>query len=188
MGTVFQTALRVAAVVLAFAGFTSCATLTKEECATSDWQTLGRSDGASGYALSRIDQHCSACDKHKLPVDATLWMSGWEEGIRLYCTRENGLVQGREGRTYYNSCPPELKADFEPAYFVAKRLHDARSSRDGLSSELDSLLRKLREAKTKEDRVNVGISIEKKRSELRSAEYRLTDAERDYDRFMFMSR
>ena len=179
---------RIAALALALGALTSCATLTKDECTSVNWDELGRSDGSQGHPYSRIEQHRSACAEHKLPVDEQRWTQGWEQGIRVYCTPENGLLQGREGRSYANSCPPELKADFENAYFVAKGVYDARLSRDRLAVELETLRRELRDAKKPEDRRRIESSIDSKRSEIRRAEDRLRDAERDYDRYVFSRR
>lgn len=181
-------AARISAVIVAFGALTSCATLDKEECASVDWQQLGRSDGAAGYGAGRVDSHRSACAEHKLPVDGQQWMSGWQEGIRLYCTPQNGLTQGIEGRSYSYSCPPELKAGFEGAYFVAKRVYDARQARDRLGGDLDRLFRQLRDAKSAEEKRPIEASIASKRSELFVAESRLRDAERDYDRYLYTNR
>ena len=179
---------RLAAVAVAFGAFSSCATLTKDECSSVNWVELGRSDGAAGQSRSHIERHRSACAEHKLPVDEQQWSVGWERGIRLYCTPENGLAQGREGRSYANSCPPELKADFEAAYYVAKNVYDARLSRDRLAVELETLRGQRRDAKTGEERRRIDIEIDRKRSEVSRAERRLRDAERDYDRYLFSQR
>lgn len=181
-------AARVAAVAVAMAALASCATLNKEECQTVDWLDLGRKDGAEGRPASHIDAHRRACAEHKLPIDQTQWQTGWTEGIRLYCTADNGLLQGREGHSYANSCPPELKSEFESAYFVAKAVYDARLSRDRLAVELETLLSELREAKKPEDRKRIEIAIDERRAQMRRANDRLRDAERDYDRYVFARR
>ena len=181
-------ACRLAAVVLGLGAISSCATLDKEECASVNWEQLGRSDGAEGRPSSRIDQHRSACAEHKLPVDEQQWASGWQQGIRVYCTPDNGLMQGREGRHYANSCPPELKTDFEAAYFVAKRLYDARQSRDTLQRDIDSLVSSLRRAEKREEKEKVRRQIDEKRSALRIAERRVWDAEADYELYLRQQR
>lgn len=179
---------RTSAIVIALGALTSCATLNKDECATANWQQLGHSDGAAGHSTGRIDSHRKACSEHNIPVNEQQWMSGWQEGIRLYCTAKNGLAQGIDGRSYSNSCPFELKEGFESAYYVAKRVYDGRQERDRLSRDMDSLFRQLRDAKTPEDKRRYEGMISSKRSDMFVAESRLRDAERDYDRYLYVNR
>lgn len=175
---------RGAVLAVAFVALSSCATMTKDECQTADWYKRGEQDGAGGKAPSYIAEHRRSCADYKLPVDEGQWHAGWEQGIRLYCTPENGLQQGRHGNYYANSCPADLKYGFESAYSVAKEVHDARSARDSIQSELDSLYRDLRKAEKPEDRRRLEDKMESRRFALRNAERRVWDAERDYDGFV----
>lgn len=168
----------------ALVALSSCATLNEEECRTADWRKLGLEDGVAGRSATRIEEHRNACSKHGMPVDEPAWRIGWEEGIRAYCTPENGLIEGRQGNFYANSCPPELKAGFEGAYFVAKALHDARAERDTVLRELDSLLSALKGTEKPEDRKKIEIDIDRKRIALMAAERRVRDAEGDYDGYV----
>lgn len=183
----FAAALRLAAAGAAFAALSSCATLTKDECVSVNWAELGRADGAAGQPSSHIGRHRAACSEHNLPVNEPQWSLGWQQGIRLYCTPDNGLAQGREGRHYANSCPPDLKAGFEAAYHVARAVYDARLARDRLAVELETLRVERREARP-EDRRRLDADIERKRFEVGRAEQRVRDAERDYDRYLFSRR
>ena len=124
----------------------ACATLNESECETVNWSDLGRSDGAAGQSSSYVQRHREACEKYSLPVDERAWRTGWEDGIRRYCTPENGLSAGRDGRSYANSCPADAAPGFESAYRVGKRVHDARSEYDRLKSELEQLYDNLEDA------------------------------------------
>lgn len=177
-------ACKVLAAVGALAALASCATLNEDQCRTADWSRLGQEDGMAGRAWSHVEQHRNACARHGLPVDEQRWSAGWEQGIRAFCTPENGLIHGREGRHYANSCPADLKPGFEAAYSVAKALHDARSSRDALQRELDSLRSARERAETAEERQRLDREIDAKRSALRTAERRLWDAQGDYDLYV----
>ena len=159
----------------------SCATLNEDQCRTVQWFDLGQQDGAAGRAGNHVEQHRRACAEHNLPVDDQQWRVGWDQGIRLYCTPENGLLQGRQGSYYANSCPADLKVGFESAYQVAKALHDARSTRDSLQREVDGLFDQLRRAEKAEDRRRIEVDIDSKRFALRNAERRVREAEGDYD-------
>lgn len=173
----------VAVILSALVVLTSCATLNEDQCRTVQWFDLGQQDGAAGRGEGHIEEHRRSCAEHKLPVDEDQWRTGWEQGIRLYCTPENGLLKGRQGSYYANSCPAELRVGFETAYQVAKALHDARTARDGLQREMDSLLDQLRRAEKSEDRRRIEGEIDSKRFALRNAERRVWEAEGDYDSY-----
>ena len=184
MGISLSAAGRVSAAIIAFSALASCATLNEEECQTANWYELGQRDGASGQPSNYIDNHRRACAEHKLPVDETQWSVGWQQGIRAFCTPENGLLHGREGRYYANSCPPELKPGFDGAYTVAKALYDARQSRDRLTRELADLEASLRKATKPDEMQLLRDQIDRKRTDIRVAERRLWDAEGDYDLYV----
>jgi hypothetical protein len=46
---------------LVIAGLSGCATLSEEECAMSDWHTIGFEDGSRGYTADRLGDHRRAC-------------------------------------------------------------------------------------------------------------------------------
>lgn len=169
---------------LTIVALTSCATLDEGQCRSVDWAALGREDGAAGRASSYIDRHREACQRFKLPIEGQSWRGGWEEGIRLYCTPANGLNEGRHGRPYANSCPIDLKADFEDAYRVAKRLHDAEGALSRARSQMESLIRSEAKAKTSEEAKRIREQISQRRAELFRAELDVSDAEREYERYM----
>lgn len=184
MGYALSSLGRLSAVVVAFGALASCATLNEDECLNADWYRLGQEDGAAGKPASHIDNHRKACGEHGLPVDAPQWSVGWEQGIRAFCTPDNGLIQGREGRYYANSCPPDVKAGFDGAYSVAKALYDARASRDRLQGEIDGIEASLRKATARDEMAKLQAELDRKRDDLRIAERRLWDAEGDYDLYV----
>lgn len=119
-----------AALVLVFSG---CATgLSKEECRTADWRTIGYEDGVNGRTESRITAHRKACAEYGVALQLEAYRAGWEEGIARYCQPGNAYRQGRTGKSYAGVCPKPLEADFLQAY------------RDGRSLyELDAYIRRL---------------------------------------------
>jgi hypothetical protein len=188
MNFVISAVLRTGALAAGLIALSACATLDEDQCRTVDWSQLGYDDGQAGRNSSYIDQHRRACERHGLPVSAEQWREGWESGILRYCTPQNGLNEGLAGRSYANSCPAEVRAGFEDAYRVGKRVHDARSERDRLTRELDDLLDKLRREQDPAQLAKLHTEISLKRDSVRHSERRLRDAERDYDYFVFESR
>ncbi|MGY6707413.1 MAG: DUF2799 domain-containing protein [Rhizobiaceae bacterium] len=163
----------------------SCATLNEDQCREVSWEQLGYDDGQAGRHSSHVDLHRQACQRYNISVNTSEWREGWESGIRQYCTPQNGLNEGRAGRSYANSCPADVRADFEDAYRVAKAVHDARNAVDRQNRELDDLMRKLREEEDRDEMRKLQTEISVKRDAVRSAERRLRDAERNYDFYVY---
>ncbi|MGB7433031.1 MAG: DUF2799 domain-containing protein [Ahrensia sp.] len=134
-----STAFGFAAIGLVIIGLSGCATLNEDQCAVTDWQQLGQSDGARGLSPDRIASHREACSKFNLPVDAPAWQAGWQLGIRQYCTFENGIEIGQRGSFGSNFCPVDLAEDFRIGNQAGKRVADARSQRDNAQREVSRL-------------------------------------------------
>jgi hypothetical protein len=170
-------AIAAAAVALA-----SCQTLNEDQCAVTDWRVLGSTDGAAGRAQNYVSRHQEACSKFGIQVDFTAWNAGWAEGIRTYCTPQNGLDVGSNGRSYANSCPADVAIGFREGYDIGRRVYSARNERNRIQRELDEAIRKVAEA-TPEQRVSAQLAVDLKRNELFAAQNRLNDAERAADFF-----
>jgi len=163
---------------------TSCATLDEEQCQTVDWRALGQQDGMNGRPMSYIDQHRDACAKHKLPVQEAPWHEGWAVGIRLYCTPQNGLQVGQAGSHYAGSCPADLRAGFESAYLVGKRVHDARQEFSRAQAELNDSMQKRLKATTDAEKQALDTEILLRQSAVFAAQTRQISAEAAYDRYL----
>lgn len=174
----------VLALVGAGMSLTTCATLDEEECQTVDWRQLGQVDGAAGRSSGYVERHREACAKHGLPVSDQDWQAGWQTGIRLYCTPQNGLQVGREGKYYENSCPADLAYEFSAAYQIGKRVFDARRELNEARSRFDTVLAEMKDAKD-EDRTRLTIEAETLRTQLFGAEIRVQAAEAAYDRYLY---
>lgn len=171
------------AVMVVF-GLASCATLNEEECRAVDWNGLGQSDGAAGRSQSYFEWHREACAKHGLSVDQPSWLSGWEQGIRSYCTPQRGLSEGLAGRSYSGACPAELAYGFETSYQIGKRLNEARVRSESLQRELDGLMDKLENTEDPEEQRKLRDEISARRAELYHAQARERDAEHAYDLYL----
>jgi hypothetical protein len=146
----------------------SCATMSAEECVAGDWSGRGFSDGAAGYAQSRLGEHAEACSKHGIAPDDAAYRSGWAQGVLRYCTLPNGFAQGRSGAAYNGVCPADLERDFVPAYQDGQVVYAAEQALSTARSSVDSLGGRLAELDDK---------IEAKQRELRADG--LTDEQRD---------
>lgn len=127
-----------AGLILIVLSMTGCATMSKDECLTVDWRTVGYEDGAAGYSGDRIGQHRKACAKHGVSPDLTLYQSGREAGLREYCVPANGFRLGAQGAGYSGLCPAELDGAFASAYESGRHLYELESRAANAAYEIDS--------------------------------------------------
>ena len=111
--------------------------LSREECNTADWRTIGYEDGVQGRSEARISGHRKACARHGVGLNLETYRSGWDEGVRRYCQAGNGYHQGRRGKSYSGVCPAQLEADFLTAYRAGRELY-------GLEAGVQRTARKLK--------------------------------------------
>lgn len=149
-----------------------CASMSPEECRTVQWHEQGIRDGQNGYPRSRAESHREACSKEGISIDMQQYQAGRDIGIRRYCTPENGLQAGRSGRSYQNSCPPEMEGRFLDNYRRGYRVYEAEQHVDRLNRDLSNTEQRLRKAKDDKERSRL-------RSDLRDLDRRLRSARDD---------
>lgn len=179
----------------------SCATMSAEQCMAGDWSGQGYADGTSGLSMSRLGEHAEACAEHGVVPDRSAYEAGREQGLRRYCTPDNGFRVGRTGSGYGGVCPSYLEASFIPAYRDGQIVHEveqtlvnARSSVSSLGARLQELDAKVRgkqrdlraEGLTEPQREQIRDRIQELRRERadterdwRRAQNAIDDAERD---------
>jgi hypothetical protein len=102
----------------------ACASkMSKDECRTVDWRTIGYEDGVAGQPGDRIGAHRRACAEHGVTPDLNAYLAGREAGLREYCQPHNGYRAGANGYTYYDTCPADLAPAFEQAYDEGRALY-----------------------------------------------------------------
>jgi hypothetical protein len=119
--------------------FSGCATLSKNECLEADWFEIGRRDGVMGKPRALFQQHRDACLKHGVNPNRDAYYEGRDEGLKFYCTEDNGFKQGRLGRTYQYVCTPELEPDFLAGYVEGRKVHEYELKIASLKKRLESI-------------------------------------------------
>lgn len=166
---------RLATGLVATALLGGCAAMSEQECRTADWREQGQRDALEGRPRSHLADIHEACAKAGVrPIDS-LYLEGWSRGVRQFCTPDNGARWGRQGRSYANSCPPEMEAAFGDRYRAGRRAWDAEQTLRRLQSEQRDQQRALEKAKD-------DASRQRARDRLRSLDSRLRDARGDLDR------
>lgn len=117
--------------------------MSKNECLTVDWRTVGYEDGVDGYPPDRISQHRKACAKYGVGTDFTLYQQGREEGLREYCKPANGYRVGVRGAAYPGVCPAPLESAFAAAYDSGHQLFVLESRVSNASAQIDYKRREL---------------------------------------------
>ncbi len=121
-----------------------CATLDKSECREADWKIIGLEDGDRGRPLSYIGNHRKACAEYGVKPDLALYELGHANGLKRFCTADNGFSHGRAGRSYNNVCPPALRGQFLAGYGTGRELF-------GLSSDIGHMQKDVRTMQTELD-------------------------------------
>ena len=130
-----------------------CATLDKSECREADWTIIGLEDGARGRPLSYIGNHRKACAEYGVKPDLALYERGHADGLRQFCTADNGFRLGRAGRAYHNVCPPEMNGQFLAGYETGRELHALSSDISRMQNDVRVMTTELDESTKRQKNV-----------------------------------
>lgn len=168
-------------------GLPGCATITRDECRAEDWGSIGQRDGAEGHAPSRLESHARTCANFSIVPDPQAYRAGWDTGVLLYCTPQNGFATGRENKSYHGLCPASVAGRFLEGREVGARLGAAErrvaaaesTLRNG-ESERERLRRRMDEV-----REDGGLSADDKRNQLDEMRDRIADLRWEMDAARF---
>jgi hypothetical protein len=115
-----------------------CASMSAEECAVSDWHTIGFEDGAQGHAADRLGDHRRACAEHGIAPDFEAYRAGREEGLQLFCQPSRGFDLGARGGHYNGVCAAELEPLFLDAYRSGVQLYSLQSNVSSATNRINA--------------------------------------------------
>src|SRR5512136_1452288 len=107
--------------LLAIAGCS--ATMSRDECRTVDWRTIGYEDGVAGRSGEQIGLHRKACAEYGVTPNLDAYRAGRAEGLREYCQPHNGYRAGATGAASDDVCPADLAPAFIAAYDSGRELY-----------------------------------------------------------------
>ena len=136
--------------LIALLALGGCAGMSADECALSDWRTIGFEDGSMGYTADRVGSHRKACAKHGVAPDFEAYQSGWREGVRQFCQPSRGFNVGASGARYNGICPSDMEPEFVDAYNAGHRLYNLRASVNQATNQINARKATL---ERKEDRI-----------------------------------
>ena len=183
MKLMIATAVAVTGVAL----LAGCTTMSKDQCLAGAWGEKGYQDGVSGYRTSRLDDHAQACAKFGVAANPSAYLSAREDGLRTYCTWENGFRQGRQGNSYGGVCAPAEEREFLPAYEDGRRIYAVEQAVSAAESALNSAISRIDDREDKLDAKQrelrqEGLSDEQRdriRDRIREVRDEIRDARRD---------
>ena len=123
---------------MAMFGLGGCASMSADECAMSDWRTIGFEDGAMGYTADRLGNHRKACAKHGVAPDFEAYQAGRSEGLRQFCQPSRGFNLGAGGGRYHGVCPTDLEPDFVDAFNSGHKLYNLRSNVNAANGQINA--------------------------------------------------
>jgi len=94
-----------------------CASMSKEECKTANWEIVGFDDGSHGNPVTLIKRHQEDCAGVVTP-DFAAYQKGHARGVARYCVAGNGYNSGIRGYRANTVCDP---AGF-PNYYDAHQM------------------------------------------------------------------
>ena len=120
--------LKLLMTTLALAGLSGCATMSGDECLTSDWEAIGYEDGARGYTSDQLGARRKACAKHGVTPDFAAYQHGRAQGLDEYCQPGRGFSVGSSGYRYNGVCSAHNEAAFLDAYSAGHHLYSLRAN------------------------------------------------------------
>jgi len=91
--------------------------MSKKECLNADWESVGYSDGSRGVHYTELERHRKSCAEYQVVPDDAAYHHGWNQGIPLFCTYENGFRAGKSGRSYNNICPEDVEEAYLSGWY-----------------------------------------------------------------------
>lgn len=171
---------RIVPAVLAALLLGGCAAMSEQECRHANWYEQGIRDAQAGKSRAHLQDLQEACAQAGVTPNAAQYHEGWSRGIGEFCTPENGARWGREGRSYYNTCPPQIEAGFLARYRDGSRVWEAEKTLNRLRSEQDSRQRDLDKAKDDKQRKHLREQLRDLDRKIRHARDDLGRAERNF--------
>ena len=115
-----------------------CQSMNPEQCATADWQEIGRIDGRLGQNSRHVNLHRDVCEEVGTAVDLQRYEEGRKEGLNEFCSEAGAYDAGRKNFAYYDGlCPAELEVEFKKWYAAGRHLALLEKEREDTRAALE---------------------------------------------------
>jgi len=125
----------------------SCATYSKKECESFNWDQRGYRSALRGEVKEdRLSYYYVTCnDKYAVKPEDQSFNTGYEKGLKRFCTADYAKEFARRGGEYVGTCTPEQEKSFLKPYakgvnqFYKTRVYALERKVSDLESEVSSL-------------------------------------------------
>jgi len=129
--------------LLALLSLSGCAAMSKNECLTVDWRTVGYEDGVAGRSGDTIGRYRAACADYGVAPNLDAYQSGRSVGLREYCRPQTGFRVGESGGDDAGLCPADLAPAFTAAYESGRELHRREHRARSAAARMESATREI---------------------------------------------
>jgi len=102
---------------------TACSSTTQsvnlDNCSQSNWSEFGYETAISGKSVRHFNKFEEQCGENLAKNAKSQYLDGFTIGIKEYCTYDNGFKLASKSLPNKNTCPFELRAEFDKGYKVA---------------------------------------------------------------------
>lgn len=95
-----------------------------------NWANRGYADGKKGSPANQFTKYRAQCAEHKITIDTDQYVRGHQEGLKLFCTYENGMQQGEDGERNELVCPESLALEFNRGHQAGYKMYEFRKEMD----------------------------------------------------------
>lgn len=180
---VMNRSLAAALALLALASLGGCASISKSECLSANWEDVGVRDGANGRGEEYLIQHSKACAEVNVTPDRESWLKGRDRGLERFCVPQRAYQAGEYGGGFdVGICRGFDEERLSNAYERGRDVYRISQDINSLNNEINSV-RNLLERKDLEQKERERLIYR-----LGQLEYARNDAQRAYDGARFRAR
>jgi hypothetical protein len=154
-----------------------CASLSKSECLSADWEDIGIRDGANGQPEEYLIQHAKACSKVDVVPDRGAWQHGRERGLERYCVPRRAYQNGEYGSGFdVEQCVNYDQERLTDAWRKGNDVHRLSNDLGSIDSEIGTIRDRLENDKELEHKERERLAFR-----LGQLGYERVATQRDYD-------
>ena len=132
--------LKLLAALALVGSLSGCASLSKSECLSADWEDIGIRDGANGQPEEYLIQHAKACSKVDVVPDRGAWQHGRDRGLERYCVPRRAYQNGQYGSGYnLEQCVSYDQERLDDAWRKGNDVHRLANDLGSIDSEIGSI-------------------------------------------------
>lgn len=119
--------------------------MNEGECENGDWSQYGRKDAMEGKAHSKFFERRKTCYEYGIKGDEKSYRQGYEEGLRNYCTFENGFKIGSLGEKYAKICPSNSYKELARGHMIGINRFEEKKRHEEFKKQVSESIQRRQE-------------------------------------------